>query len=226
MRRDALRFIHCERCGQTARIPADEVDRDAAAEFRQTHGSCRLETFEPTGRGVSSRPWHEPMATRRLEVRGDDGLAMAIGARRLLQEPVVWRIERQEAEEKTEIELDRPLFRATVDRALFPSHVPQRSLEEWGTQIEHFARSAQPCDIVLLEDDPGSGDATFACFTLTARARLESGLQGFGFDESTEARLAALFDEELFPPLRVRRQLVAEERPSSLGALSESALTR
>lgn len=53
-----------------------------------------------------------------------------------------------------------------------------------------------------------SGDATFACFTLTARVRLEADLRACGLDAPTEERLSALFDEEIFPPLRVRRRLV------------------
>ncbi len=226
MKRDALKFIHCERCGQTTRIPLDRLEPDAAQRFRRAHESCHLETFEPTGRANASAPWHDPMATRRLEVRGVDGLAMAIGTRRLLDEPVVWRIERQDVEEITEVELDRALFWATIDRAIYPGHLPLRCLEEWASQIEHFARSAHPSDIVLLEDDPGTGDATFACFTLTARARLETALQGFGFDEATRARLEALFDEELFPPLRIRRLLVGEDCRSANSESTESALTR
>jgi len=221
-----MRFLHCERCGVTTRVGADREGCDVSGSFRDQHKACGLETFEPTGRGDASAPWHEPMATRRLQVRGEDGLAMAIGARRLLDEPVLWRIERGETEETTRVELDRPLFWATVDRALFPGHMPQRALEEWANQVEHFARSTHPSDIVLLEDDPQTGNATFACLTLTARARLEAGLHQFGFDGQTEERLAELFDEELFPPLRVRRQLVPQPRPAVDARPADETLTR
>lgn len=221
-----MRFLHCERCGATARVEAGPQTASLSESFRQEHKACRLETFEPTGRAEASAPWHEPMATRRLEVRGEDGLAMAVGARRLLDEPVLWRIERRETEETTEVELDRALFWATVDRALFPGHLPQRALDEWANQVEHFARSTHPSDIVLLEDDPQSGNATFACLTLTARARLEAGLRLFGFDRQTEEQLAALFDEELFPPLRVRRRLLFEGSAAADAGPTDDSLTR
>lgn len=146
------------------------------------------------------------MAVRRLEVRGRDGVAMAVGARRLVDEPLVWRIERHPPEEQTEVELDRALFWAVADRAIYPAHVPRRALDEWAAQIEHYVRSTPASDIVLLDDDPSSGDATFACLTLTSRARLEAALPSFGFDPEIAERLERLFDEELFPPLRVRRR--------------------
>lgn len=218
-----MRFIHCEQCGVTQRVSDHIADADA---FRTAHQACRLETFEATGRGEASSAWHEPMATRRLEVRGEDGLAMAIGARRILDEPVVWHIERRETEEETEVELDREMFWGAVDRALYPSHLPHRTLEAWAAQVEHFARSTNPADIVLLEDDPQTGDATFACLTVTARAKLEAGLQSFGFDGETEERLAALFDEELFPPLRVRRRLVTADASTVASEPFDASLTR
>ncbi len=201
-----MRFIHCQRCGKTARVSATGGSDEVTA-FRRAHGACALETFEPTGRGTASTTWNDPMAVRRLEVRGQDGVAVAVGARRLVDEPLVWRIERHASEEQTEVELDRALFWAVVDRAIYPARMPQRALDEWAAQIEHYVRSTPASDIVLLEDDPSTGDATFACLTLTSRARLEAALPGFGFDPEIEERLERLFDEELFPPLRVRRRL-------------------
>jgi len=220
-----LRFIHCEQCGETARIAVADDDQ-IVARFSGQHDSRRLRFYEPTGRAEASGPWHEPMSTRRLEVRGEDGPAMAIGVRRFLDAPLVWRIERQESEERTEVELDRPLFWAAVDRALYPSHLPGRPLDEWAGQIERFARSADPADIVLLDDDPNAGNATFACLTLTARARLEADLGAFGFDAEIQGRLAALFDQEHFPPLRVRRILMPAEQRLDGPATREPALTR
>lgn len=217
MRARDVRFLHCERCGTTARIsPASAGDEMAA--FRRAHETCPVETFEPTGCGTASTTWNDPMAVRRLEVRGAAGLAMAVGARRLLDEPLVWRIERHAPEEQTEIELDRTLFWAVVDRAIYPAHVPLRALDEWAAQIEHYVRSAPASDIVLLEDDPAAGDATFACLTLTSRARLEAALPSFGFDAEIEERLERLFDEELFPPLRVRRRLDAPSQAARAAA--------
>ncbi|MDG2304721.1 MAG: hypothetical protein P8R42_08705 [Candidatus Binatia bacterium] len=221
-----MRFIHCEQCRETVRIPLENVEPATADDFRERHASCRLRIYEPTGRAEASGTWQDPMSTRRLEVRGDDGLAMAVAARRLLAEPLVWHIEQQECEEELEVELDRALFWASVDRTLYPSHLPKRTLEEWATQLEHFARSARPEDIVLLEDDPRCGNATFACFTITARARLESGLAAFGFDAETQSRLAALFDQELFPPLRVERRLVPAKPSARAEPGAQPALTR
>lgn len=218
-----MRFIHCQKCGTTERVVHE--DREARA-FRAAHEACRLETFEATGRGEASSAWYEPMATRRLEVRGTDGLALAIGARRLLDEPVVWRIERRETEEETEIELDREMFLAAVEQALSPSRLPQRTIEMWAAQIEHFARGTNPAEIILLEDDPQSGNVTYACLTVTARAKLEADLETFGFDRDTETKLAALFDEELFPPIRVRRHLVRADGLPAATETGEDTLTR
>jgi len=212
-----MRFLHCKQCGDTTRLPFDEPTDDGAAAFYAAHASCFVETYASTGHSAASGPWHDPMSTRRHEVLGRGGPATAIGTRRILDEPLSWRIEPEGPEESTWVELDRPLFWATVDRVLYPSHLPKRPLEDWATQIDHFARAARPAEIVLLDDDPGSGNTTFACFTMTARARLESALAGIGFDEITRDRLSSLFDEEIFPPLRIRRclRVRSEQAPSA-----------
>lgn len=197
-----------------------------AAGFESAHGGCRLETYRPTGRATASGPWHDPMSTRRVEVRGEEGVALAVGARRLIEEPLVWRIERGEYQEQTSVDLDRRLFWSTVDRTLRPGHLPVRAVGEWAAQIQNVARSARPEDIVLLEDDPGTGDTTFACFTLTVRARLEAGLASFGFDETTLQKLSGLFEDELFPPLRVARRVATAGPAPALVDHEGPSLTR
>ena len=54
-----------------------------------------------------------------------------------------------------------------------------RALEAWARQIENFASQITPDDVVLLDDDPARPNITFACLTLTAKARLEETLRRF-----------------------------------------------
>ena len=88
------------------------------------------------------------------------------------------------------------------------------------------SRGTNPAEIILLEDDPQSGNVTYACLTVTARAKLEADLETFGFDRDTETKLAALFDEELFPPIRVRRHLVRADGLPAATETGEDTLTR
>ena len=223
-----MQFIHCERCGKTERASSAPPRNDDTSSFRQAHPTCRIETFEATGRATASTTWNDPMAVRRLEVRSKDGLAVAIGSRLFLDDPLSWKIEREGAEERTEVELDRGLFWGAVDRAIHPAQVRHRALDEWASQIEHYIRNTPASDIILLEDDPACGDATYACLTLTSRSRLEANLRSFGFDREIEQKLEELFEEELFPPLRVRRRLdtVPEAREEAPAHPEAAALTR
>lgn len=205
MKNSVVPFLHCPRCQSTTRILPVTGD-DTESVFRHEHRTCPLEEWVPTGRSTSTGAWSDPLSTRRIEVNGPRGRGLAVGERTLLDEPMTWRIETPAPGERRDVELDRALYWTIVDKALFPGHLPKRSLDEWALQIEHFARSAPRSDIILLEDEPGSGSTTLACLTLTARSRLEAALQAFGFDEETESRLAVLFDDELFPPLRVKRR--------------------
>ena len=223
-----VQFIHCERCGKTERTSSAPTHDDEISAFRKAHPTCRVETFEATGRATASTIWNDPMAIRRLEVRSEHGLAVAIGSRSLLDEPLSWKIDRQATEEHTEVELDRGLFWGAVDRAIHPAHVRHRALDEWASQIEHHVRNTPAADIILLEDDPACGNATYACLTLTSRSRLEANLRSFGFDREIEQKLEELFDEELFPPLRVRRRLdtVDEANEEAPAHPQPAALTR
>lgn len=205
MRDPHVFFLHCPQSQETIRLlPTDGPEHEA--EFRRTHDAGVIERWEPTGRSTSTGSWSDPMSTRRIEVQSHRGTGLAVGERTSLDQPLAWRIETPSPGERRGVELDRELFSVVVDKALYPSHLPTHALDEWALQIEHFARSAPRSDIVLLEDDPSRGDRTVACLTLTAQARLEAGLADFGFEPEIEARLALLFDDELFPPLRVERR--------------------
>jgi len=207
-------FIHCDRCDDTLRVgggeggqpdPETAIDLEA---FHAAHARCSLRFYEPTGRATASGPWHEPLVERRLEVRDRDGLALAVGRRTSIEEPLAWRIEDARLEEETEIALDEELFWDCVDRVIYPSRVPQRQVAAWVTHLTNHLRAAQPTDVVVLYDDVRDPDQSAACLTVTARAPLEASLPTFGFDPGTAARVKSLFDDPEFPPLRVRRRLV------------------
>lgn len=215
-------FIHCDRCDDTLRAgtleeraPGREPNEDLEA-FHVTHAGCPLRFYEPTGRGTASGPWHEPMVERWLEVRDRDGIAVAIGSRTSIEEPIRWRIERIPFEEDVVVGLDEELFRDTVDRALYPHHVPERQIAAWTLHIASFVRSLGASDVIVLFDDAGNPDRSAACLTLTARMPLETSLRGFGFDGTTQERLRALFDDTEFPPLRVTRKPLRRRASRSL----------
>ncbi|HEY8516338.1 MAG TPA: hypothetical protein VIS07_12550 [Candidatus Binatia bacterium] len=205
-------FIHCDHCDETLRAgtidgrdPALERDEDLEA-FHQAHAGCPLRFFQPTGRGTASGPWHEPMVERWLEVRDRDGLAVAIGSRTSIEEPLRWRIERIPFEEELDVGLDEPLFRDIVTRAVRPHVLSERQLAAWTLHIANFARSLAPEDVVVLFDDVAEPDRSAACMTLTARVPLEASLRAFRFEVPIEERLRGLFDDPEFPPLRVTRR--------------------
>jgi hypothetical protein len=149
------------------------------------------------------------MTVRRVEVRGDAGIAVAVGRRDRIDDPIVWNLERGPLALEARTVLDRPLYWLAIDKALYPSHLPVRALEAWATQIENFVGSASPREIILLDDDPARPDSTFACLTLTAKTQLEHTLGQFGFDSGTLEKLVSVFEEPFFPPLRVERRLAA-----------------
>jgi hypothetical protein len=205
-------FIQCARCGTTLRTLAssaaslfDLSDPDLS-EFHAAHGDCPLRYFVPTGRSSATGAWHEPLTERRIEVSGSDGLAIAIGTRRSLDESLAWRIEPGALDEEVAFELDREAFWATIDRAFYPHHIPMRSLAACVHQVENFVRAARAADLVLLCDVPGHPDVSRACFTVTARARLEGLLRGFGFEPEIENALAVAFDDAEFPQIVVTRR--------------------
>ncbi|MEW6269962.1 MAG: hypothetical protein AB1689_11775, partial [Thermodesulfobacteriota bacterium] len=204
-------FIHCDRCDDTLRAgtledldPGHEPNEDLEA-FHQAHAGCPLRFYQPTGRGTASGPWHEPMVERWLEVRDRDGLAVAIGARTSIDDPMQWRIERVPFEEEIEVGLDEELFRDVVRRALYPHQLSERQLAAWTLHIVSFVRSLRPADVIVLYDDVSDPDRSAACMTITARVPLEGSLSALRFDPTIEERIRALFDDVEFPPLRVQR---------------------
>jgi len=211
----SVHFVHCEDCSETRRVAPFLASEEGttAASFRAAHRDCRVRTFVPTGEGTASTTWHDPLATRRLQVRSDDVAAVAVGRRSRVEEPLVWELELGTGEEPTSVELDGDLFWRVVERSLHPLHIARRALEGWAARIERFVRGAHPSDVVLLEDDVRTGSTTFARLTLTARTRLESTLTGLGLDAATAERLETLFEDELFPPLRIVRRVATQPAP-------------
>lgn len=208
-------FLHCDRCDETLRVgmargaePDAETRIDLDA-FHATHAGCTVRVYEPTGRSTASGPWHEPLVERRIEVRDDDGIALAIGRRSSAEDPLVWRIEDARLEEEVRIGLDEDLFWDCVDRVLYPHRVPQRQVAAWVTHLTNYLRAARPSDVVVLHDDVQRPDCSAACLTPTARAPLEASLGTFGFDAATAECVRSLFDDPEFPPLKVTRRLIA-----------------
>lgn len=208
-------FLHCAVCNATVRSLADatsstsELARDdTIEEFHRAHARCRTSVYFPTGDAESSLPWHEPLAERRIEVSGSDGHALAVGKRSDLDSPLEWRLDPIAVDEELSIALDREAFFRVLDRALFPNHLPVRSLSQWATQIEEFLARVSPADLVVLHDDPRRANVSHACLTLTARVSLEAGLSRRGLDEESTRRLLATFEDPEFPPLAVTRRLV------------------
>ena len=206
-------FIHCDRCSDTLRagiFEGNTLDPESTIDlenFHATHAGCPLRLFEPTGRSVANGPRHEPMTERWFEVRDRDGLAVAIGSRDSIDEPLTWRIEQLAFEESVDVALDTELFWDSLDRALAPAELPQRLLIAWANRIKNFLRTLGSSDFVVLYDDTRHPDQSAACLTLTARTPLETSLVGFGFDAATEDRLRALFNDTEFPPLRITRRI-------------------
>lgn len=208
-------FLHCQACNATIRSLADAINStsellrdDLLEEFHRTHARCRTSIYFPTGDAESSLPWHEPLAERRIEVSGSDGHALAIGARADLDSPLEWRLEPIAVDEELSVALDREAFFRILDRALFPNHLPVRSLSQWAAQIEEFLARVSPEDLVVLHDDPRQANVSHACLTLTARVSLEAGLSRRGLDDESAHRLLATFEDPEFPPLAVTRRLV------------------
>ena len=206
-------FVHCDHCHSTLRagsIDANDLDSEASADletFHTAHADCALRLFEPTGRATASGPWHEPMTERWLEVRDREGLGVAIGSRTSIDEPLTWRIERMGFEEEVEVALDRELFWDAVERTLHPLGVPQRQVSAWANQVDNHLRTLGPADWVILYDDTRCPDQSAGCLTLTARSPLESTMRTFGFAPEVVQRLATLFNDMEFPPVRITRRI-------------------
>lgn len=213
-------FLHCPRCSDTLRagiFEGNSLDAEATIDlesFHARHAGCPLRLYEPTGRSMVSGPRHEPMAERWFEVRDRDGLAVAIGSRTSIEEPLSWRIEQLAFEEEVDVELDAELFWDSVDRALHRARGAQRQLAAWANRIENFVRALGSSDVVVLYDDVQHPEQSAACLTLTARTPLETSLVGFGFDAATEHSLRALFNDTEFPPLRITRRVAMRRRAS------------
>jgi len=206
-------FVHCDGCHRTFRSgafdgsdldPEERIDRDA---FYAAHAGCTLRRFEPTGRAMASGPWHEPMTERWLEVCDRDGLGVAIGSRKSIDEPLSWRIERMVLDEQVDVTLDRELFWDAVERSMQPVPVPQRQVSAWANHVDNHLRTLGPADWVILFDDTRCPDQSAGCLTLTARSPLESGLRSFGFAEDVVHRLASAFNDTEFPPVRITRRI-------------------
>lgn len=212
-------FLHCDRCHSTFRagsFDGNTMDPESSADleaFHATHAGCSLRLFEPTGRAMASGPWHEPMTERWLEVRDRDGLAVAIGSRTSIDDPLTWRIERIGFEEEIEIALDRELFWDAVERVLQPLPVPQRQISGWANRVDNHLRSVSSADCMVLYDDTRRPDQSAGCLTLTARTPLETSLRAFGFEPAVAERLLSLFTDIEFPPLRITRK-VTMRRPT------------
>lgn len=207
-----MHFVHCERCHRTIRssTPPHVVEAGAdedLALFELEHGACGLRVYTPTGRAAASGPWHEPTIERRFEVRDGDVLAVAVGNRQSLEEPLSWRIERVPFDEQVEVSLDAELFWDDVDRALHPHHVPKKQVAEWATHIEKLLRLLTPDEVIVSHDDPHRPDASAAYPRPDARGAIEASLRRFGFDATTDARLRRLLAGAEFPPLRLVRRL-------------------
>ena len=206
-------FIHCDRHHDTMRagtLDGHAIEHEPNEDlelFHATHAGCSLRLFEPTGRSLASGPRHEPMIERWFEVRDRDGLAVAIGTRRSIEDPLDWRIEQIVFEEDVDVTLDAELFWDTVDRALRPHHIPQHQIAAWANRVDNFLRTLRSSDFVLLYDDTQRPDQSAACLTLTARTPLETSLRAFGFDPATGERLLGLFNDSEFPPLRITRRI-------------------
>jgi hypothetical protein len=147
------------------------------------------------------------MAERWFEVRDREPVAVAIGTRSSVDEPLTWHIEPLALEEEVDVALDGELFWDTVDRTLERARVSQRQLSAWANRIDNYLRTLRSADFVLLYDDVQHPDRSAACLTLTARTPLETSLVEFGFDVPTEQSLRALFNDAEFPPLRITRRI-------------------
>jgi hypothetical protein len=206
-------FVHCDRCHSTLRagsLDSNDLDPEASADlesFHATHAACSLRLFEPTGRAMASGPWHEPMTERWLEVRDRDGLGVAIGSRRSVDEPLNWRIERMGFEEEVEVALDRELFWDAIERTVHPLPMPQRQVSAWANHVDNHLRTLGPADWVILYDDTRCPDQSAGCLTLTARSPVESTMRSFGFPPEVVQRLATLFNDMEFPPIRITRKI-------------------
>ncbi len=211
-------FVHCDRCHRTLRAGAlegNDVDVESRTDleaFHAEHAACALRLYEPTGRATASGPWHEPTSERWIEVRDRHGLAVAIGTRTSIDDPIAWRIENLAFDEEIEIALDRELFWDDVERALQPHQVPERQIAAWATRVDNYLRTVASSDCVVLYDDTRRPEQSAGCLTLTARTPLEASLQTFGFDGETVERLLGLFNDVEFPPLRITRRVTTSSK--------------
>lgn len=211
-------FIHCDRCESTLRAGAldgNDLDTEARTDlevFNASHASCALRLFEPTGRASASGPWHEPTTERWIEVRDRHGLAVAVGSRTSIDEPIRWRIENLAFHEEIEIGLDRELFWDDVERALHACQASQRQIAAWANRVENYLQTVASSDCIVLHDDTRRPEQSAGCLTLTARTPLEASLRTFGFDAETVDRLLALFNDDEFPPLRITRRVTTSRR--------------
>jgi hypothetical protein len=211
-------FVHCDRCHRTLRAGAlegNDIDVESRSEleaFHAEHASCSLRLFEPTGRAMASGPWHEPSSERWFEVRDRLGLAVAIGTRTSVEEPIDWRIENLAFDEEIEIALDRELFWDDVERALHPHKVPKRQIAAWANRVDNYLRTVASSDCVVLYDDTRRPEQSAGCLTLTARTPLEASLRTFGFDAEIAEQLLSLFNDVEFPPLRITRRVTTSSK--------------
>jgi len=206
-------FLHCDRCNSTLRagaLDANDLDAETRTDleaFHANHASCQLRMFAPTGRATANGPWHEPTTERWIEVLDRQGLAVAVGTRTSIDEPICWRIENLAFHEEIEIALDRELFWDGIERALRACQASQRQIASWANRVENYLRTVASSDCVVLYDDTRRPEQSAGCLTLTARTPLEASLRTFGFDAETVERLLALFNDDEFPPLRITRRV-------------------
>lgn len=228
-------FLHCPQCDATTRIlqpsaagvrPGEwlrllrlvtlhhETDPELGA-FCATHANCPVLIHPPTGRTAASGPWHEPLTERRIEVETDCGLAVAVGRRQSIDFPVTWRIEPGTLDEIVSIELDREEFEDTIDRALFPNHLPNRAIAAWATAIERMLANARPEELTILHDDARRPNRSRVAPSDALRQALAA-LSAVGFDPETSRRLRSLFSLDAeFPPLWIKRSTPIDS-PQSL----------
>jgi hypothetical protein len=202
-------FLHCRSCGEIIRLlaevpPAQDED---LRDFRERHDRCEVRVLVPTGRALAYAPWHEPLTERCVEVDGGEGPEVLVGRREKLAEPIHWTLVSGSLAETVEVELDQEAFWAEVDEALYPHHLPAALIRQWGAHVATLVRRASAEDVVVLEDDPQEPWVSHGCLVPTACARLQTSIQAFGFDATTQDRLSSAFVGAGFPPLRITRRL-------------------
>jgi hypothetical protein len=204
-------FLHCSTCRATTRI-LDEVllgesaaITDGVQTFLAVHGECPVQVLEPTGRAAASGPWHDPLIERRFEVSGCEGVAVVIGVRESIEEPLAWRVEPGPLAERSTIELDREAFEDAIDRALYPLHLPMRAVSAWASSICEMLASVTSDDVEPIADDPQSPAITRAILPADLRERVAARACNVGFDGETMLRLQRILTDPEFPAVCIVR---------------------